>query len=182
MSSKTLSRRVLHEGRIGSFGIEEVELPDGRRTTLDVLKHPGAAAAVVFTSATRIVLLKQYRHAAGVWLWEIPAGKLDPGESPSECIEREIEEETGYRARSIEKIGVMVPAPAYTDERIHLYSATNVEKGTLAHGTDEVIEIHEFELDEALAMIVRGDIIDAKTIAGLHLVAARRGTVLSARL
>jgi 8-oxo-dGTP pyrophosphatase MutT (NUDIX family) len=177
----TLSRRVLHEGRIGSFGIEEVELPSGRRTTLDVLKHPGAAAAVVFTGPTRIVLLKQYRHAAGLWLWEIPAGKLDPGESPSECIEREIEEETGLRARSIEKLGVMVPAPAYTDERIWLYSASNVEKGTMAHGSDEEIEVHEFEFDEALAMIVRGDIIDAKTIAGLHLVAARRGTILTTR-
>jgi ADP-ribose pyrophosphatase len=177
----TLSRRVLHVGRVGSFGIEEVELPSGRRTTLDVLKHPGAAAAVVFTSPTRIVLLKQYRHAAGLWLWEIPAGKLDPGETPAQCIEREIEEETGLRPGSIESLGVMLPTPAYTDERIWLYTASNVQPGTMAHGSDEEIEVHEFELDEALAMIVRGDIIDAKTIAGLHLVAARHGMVLSAR-
>jgi ADP-ribose pyrophosphatase len=170
----TLSRKVLHSGRIGSFGIEEVELPSGRRCTLDVLKHPGAAAAVLFTSPARIVLLRQYRHAAGVWLWEIPAGKLDPGEVPAECIAREIEEETGYRARSIDSLGVMVPAPAYTDERIWLYEARDVEPGTLAHGADEEIEVHEFDFDEALAMIVRGDIIDAKTIAGLHLSAARR--------
>lgn len=178
---RTLSRRVLHEGRVGSFGIEEVELPSGRRTTLDILQHPGAAAAVVFTSATRIVLLKQYRHATGLWLWEIPAGKLDPGETPAECIEREIEEETGYRARSIESLGVIVVAPAYSDERLWLYCATSTEKGTMAHGSDEEIEVHEFELDEALAMIVRGDIIDAKTIAGLYHVAARRGAVLTSR-
>jgi len=170
----TLSRKVLHSGRIGSFGIEEVELPSGRRCTLDVLKHPGAAAAVLFTSATRIVLLRQYRHAAGLWLWEIPAGKLDPGEGPAECIAREIEEETGYRASSIESLGVMVPAPAYTDERIWLYEARDVEVGTMAHGADEEIEVHEFDFDEALAMIVRGEIIDAKTIAGMHLAAARR--------
>lgn len=170
----TLSRKVLHSGRIGSFGIEEVELPSGRRCTLDVLKHPGAAAAVLFTSTTRVVLLRQYRHAVGLWLWEIPAGKLDPGEGPAECIAREIEEETGYRARSIDKLGVMVPAPAYTDERIWLYEARDVELGTMAHGADEEIEVHEFEFDEALAMIVRGDIIDAKTIAGLHLADARR--------
>jgi 8-oxo-dGTP pyrophosphatase MutT (NUDIX family) len=177
----TLSRRVIHEGRIGSFGIEEVELPSGKRATFEVLKHPGAAAAVVFTAPARIVLLKQYRHATGLWLWEIPAGKLDPGESPAECIEREIEEETGYRARSIESLGVIVPAPAYTDERIWIYSATNMEKGTMALGADEELEVHEVEFDEALAMVARGDIIDSKTIVGLHLAAARRGTILTNR-
>jgi 8-oxo-dGTP pyrophosphatase MutT (NUDIX family) len=177
----TLSRRVLHTGRIGSFGIEEVELPSGRRCTLDVLKHPGAAAAVLFTGETRVVLLRQWRHAAGLWLWEIPAGKLDPGEGPDECIAREIEEETGWRARTIEKLGVMVPAPAYTDERIWLYEARDVEAGTGNLDDDEEIEVHEFEFDEALAMIARGEILDAKTIAGLHLVSARRGAPASAR-
>jgi ADP-ribose pyrophosphatase len=171
----TLSRKVLHDGPIGSFGIEEVELPSGRRCTHAVLKHPGAAAAVVFSNATRIVLLRQYRHAAGLWLWEIPAGKLDPGEGPDECIAREIEEETGLRARSIASLGVMLPTPAYTDERIWLYEASDVEAGTMAHGADEEIEVHDFDFDEALAMIARGDIIDAKTIAGLHLAAVRRG-------
>lgn len=173
-SSKTLSRKVLRTSPVGSYGVEEVELPSGRRCTLEVLKHPGAAAAVVFTGATRIVLLRQFRHAAGLWLWEIPAGKLDPGEGPAECIAREIEEETGLRALSIESLGVMVPTPAYTDERIWLYLATGTTAGTMAHGDDEEIEVHEFEFDEALAMIARGDIIDAKTIAGLHLAAARR--------
>jgi ADP-ribose pyrophosphatase len=171
----TLSRRVLHTGRVGSYGIEEVELPSGRRCTLDVLLHPGAAAAVVFTTAARIVMLRQYRHAVGLWLWEIPAGKLDPGEEPAECIAREIEEETGLRARSITSLGVMLPTPAYTNERIWLYEACDVEAGTMAHGADEEIEVHEVEFGEALAMIVRGEIIDAKTIAALHLAAARRG-------
>lgn len=170
----TLSRKELHRGRVGSFGIEEVELPSGRRCTFDVLLHPGAAAAVVFTSGTRIVMLRQYRHAVGLWLWEIPAGKLDPGEKPDECIAREIEEETGFRARRLEPLGVMVPAPAYTDERIWLYEATDVEAGTMAHGADEEIEVHQMEFDDALAMIERGEIIDAKTIAGLHLAFVRR--------
>lgn len=170
----TLSRKVLHTGRVGSFGVEEVELPSGRRCTFDVLKHPGAAAAVVFVSDDRIVMLRQYRHAVGLWLWEIPAGKLDPGEEPAECIAREIEEETGLRARSVEPLGVMVPAPAYTDERIWLFVATGTEGGTLALGDDEEIEVHEMDFAEALAMIERGEIIDAKTIAGLHLVEARR--------
>ncbi|MFN2375265.1 MAG: NUDIX hydrolase [Candidatus Binatia bacterium] len=170
----TLSRRVLHTGRIGSFGIEEVELPSGRRTTLDVLKHPGAAAAVVFIGPDRIVLLRQYRHAAGLWLWEIPAGKLDPGETPAECIGREIEEETGLRAATIRQIGVMLPTPAYTDERIWLFEARDVVAGTMAHGSDEEIEVHHFDFDEAVAMITCGEIIDAKTIAGLHLSAACR--------
>lgn len=174
--TKTISRTELRSGPIGRYGLEEAELPNGHRMLLDVLRHPGAAAAVVFASPSRLLLLRQYRHAGGGWLWEIPAGKLDPGEGPAECIAREIEEETGYRARSIESLGVMVPAPAYTDERIWLYEARGCEAGTMAHGADEEIEVHEFEFDEALAMIVRGDIIDAKTIAGLHLAAARRRT------
>lgn len=170
----TLSRRELRRSPIGSYGVEEVELPSGRRCTLDVLRHPGAAAAVVFTSPSRIVLLRQWRHAAGLWLWEIPAGKLDPGEGPAECIGREIEEETGLRAATIVGLGVMVPAPAYTDERIWLYEATGTSPGTMAHGLDEEIEVHEIAFDEALAMIARGEIVDAKTIAGLHLAAERR--------
>jgi 8-oxo-dGTP pyrophosphatase MutT (NUDIX family) len=173
-TSKVLSRRVLNDGRVGSYGIDEVELPSGRRTTLEVLHHPGAAAAVVFRSRTTLVLLRQYRHAVGLWLWEIPAGKIDPGENASECIGREIEEETGLIAARIEELGVMVPAPAYTNERIWLFEASDVREGTLAHGADEEIEIHDVELDEALAMIRRGEIIDAKTIAGLHLAAGRR--------
>ena len=170
----TISRRVIHTGRIGSFGTDEVVTPGGRRCTLDILEHPGAAAAVMFTGASRVLLIRQWRHAVGLWLWEIPAGKLDPGEGPDQCIVREIEEETGWRARTVEKLGVMVPAPAYTDERIWIYEARDLEPGTGNLDDDEEIEVHEFELDEALAMIVRGDIIDAKTIAGLHLAAARR--------
>lgn len=171
---RTLSRRELRRSSIGSFGIEEVELPSGRRTTLDVLRHPGAAAAVVFTGETRIVLLRQYRHAAGLWIWEIPAGKLDPGEGPQECIVREIEEETGWRPGRLEKLGVMLPTPAYTDERIWLFEARDNTPGEMNLGEDEEIEVHDVEFDEALAMIERGDIIDAKTIAALHLSAARR--------
>jgi len=175
----TLSRKVLRTGPVGSYGVEEVELPSGRRTTLDVLKHPGAAAAVVFRSPATIVLLKQYRHPVGEWLWEIPAGKLDPGENPAECIAREIEEETGLKAATIEAIGVMVTTPAYTDERIWLYEASNLTAGKLAHGHGEEIEIYDVAFDEALAMIGRGEIIDAKTIAALHLVSARRAALPS---
>lgn len=170
----TLSRKVLRTSSIGSYGVEEVELPSGRRATHDVLLHPGAAAAVVFLDESRIVLLRQWRHAAGLWLWEIPAGKLDPGEGPDACIAREIEEETGHRARAIESLGVMVPAPAYTNERIWLYLARDCEPGLLAHGHDEEIEVHEVTFNEALAMVARGDIVDAKTIVALHLVASRR--------
>lgn len=165
----TLSRRVFHVGKIGSFGVEEVELPSGRRCTLDVLEHPGAAAAVVFVDAERIVLLRQYRHAARGWLWEVPAGKLDEGETPLACVQREIEEETGLRPRRVDLLGQILPAPGYTDERIHLYLAADVEPGTMAHGADEEIEVHEVGFEEALAMIDRGDIIDAKSIAALHL-------------
>jgi len=168
-----VSRKVIHCGGVGEFGIDQVVLPSGRTATLDVLRHPGAAAAVVFRDASRIVMLRQYRHAAGVWLWEIPAGKLDEGEAPRACIEREIEEETGLRAGTLVELGQIVVAPGYSDERLWLYEARDLQAGTMQHGAGEEIEVHEIELEEALSMIDRGDIIDAKTICALHLVARR---------
>jgi len=172
--TKTISRTELRSGPIGHYGLEEVELPNGHRLVLDVLRHPGAAAAVVFVSPSRVLLLRQYRHAGGGWLWEIPAGKLDDGEEPLDCIAREIEEETGYCAAHIEWLGEILPAAAYTDERIRLYLAADLSAGTVQHGPGENIEVHEVEFDEALAMIDRGDIVDAKTIAALYHCAVRR--------
>ncbi|MBI5504460.1 MAG: NUDIX hydrolase, partial [Deltaproteobacteria bacterium] len=135
--TKTISRTELRSGPIGRYGLEEAELPNGHRMLLDVLRHPGAAAAVVFASPSRLLLLRQYRHAGGGWLWEIPAGKLDPGEQPLACIEREIEEETGYRAARVEYLGEILTAAAYTDERIRLYLAADLIPGTMAHGRGE---------------------------------------------
>ena len=164
-----LSRRVLHEGRIGSFGIDRVELPSGRHTTLEVLRHPGAAAAVVFIGPDTIVLLRQYRHAAGGWLWEIPAGRLDPGERdrPERCAHRELKEETGCTAATMRPLLSIVTTPGFSDEVIHLFQATGLTRGAHAREPDEFMELHELPMSEIRKMIQDNEITDAKTLAGL---------------
>ncbi len=139
-----------------------------------MLRHPGAAAVVPFLDDDRILLLRQYRYAAGGTIWEIPAGKLDPGEDPESCAARELEEETGYRAGRIEKTGVILSSPGFTDERIHLFCAYDLKGGRLQHEKGEQIEIHEIRFSEALAMIERGDLTDAKSIVALYHVVRQR--------
>jgi ADP-ribose pyrophosphatase len=169
-----MTRRIIHRGKVLLHAIEEVELPNGTRAELEIIHHPGAAAVVPFLSEDRILLLRQYRHAAGGYIWEIPAGKLDPGEEPRACAERELAEETGYRAGRIEPTGVLLTTPGFTDERIYLYSAFDLEPGATAHEASEVIELHEVPFAEALAMVDRGEIVDAKTLAALFHASRRR--------
>jgi ADP-ribose pyrophosphatase len=162
-----MSARVLHRSRVGTWVSEEVALPNGRRITLETLQHPGAAAVLPFVGPGRVILLRQFRHASGGYLWEVPAGKLEPGEAPEHCAARELEEETGWRARRLVRTGAIFTAPGFTDERIHLFEAHDLERGRLAHEHAEVIEVHEFELARALAMVDSGEIVDAKTLAAL---------------
>jgi ADP-ribose pyrophosphatase len=166
---------VLFRGRVGTWVAEDVHLPNGNRATLETLRHPGAAAIVPFRDRERILLLRQYRHAVGGYLWEVPAGKLDPGEPPGACAARELEEETGFRAGRIEATGAIVTAPGFTDERIWLFAAYDLVPGRVAHERAEVIEVHEVTLAEALAMVDRGEICDAKTVVSLLLAARRAG-------
>ncbi len=172
--ARELGRRILHTGPVGSFGLYDLELPTGARCTLELLRHPGAAAVVPFLDARRIVMLRQYRFAADGYIWEVPAGKLDAGETPEACAARELREETGYRAGRIERTGSILTTPGFTDERIHLFCARDLEPGAMAHQDSEVIEIREVAFAEALAMIDRGEIVDAKSIAALF--HARRST------
>jgi ADP-ribose pyrophosphatase len=163
-----VTRNVLYEGQIGAFALVDVELPNGSRTTLQIVEHPGAAAVVPFLSSDRILLLQQYRYAAGGTIWEIPAGKLDAGEAPETCAARELEEETGYRAGRLTRAGEILTTPGFSDERIHLFCAYDLVPGRLQHGRHELIQIHEVLLTEALEMVNRGEIIDAKSIVALY--------------
>jgi ADP-ribose pyrophosphatase len=170
-----MSERVLFRGRVGTWVAEDVRLPNGNEVTLETLRHPGAAAIVPFRSRDRVLLLRQYRHAVGGYLWEVPAGKLDPGERAEACAARELEEETGFRAGRIEATGSIVTAPGFTDERIWLFTAHDLVPGRVAHERAEVIEVHELPLAEALAMIDRGEICDAKSTVALLQAARRAG-------
>lgn len=148
-------------------------LPNGRAVTLEVLRHPGASAVLPLHDDRTVTLLRQHRHAAGGELWEVPAGKLEPGEPPEACARRELAEEAGL-VGELRAIGFIHPAPAYTDERIHLFVATRLAPAPLAHEDDEVIVPVRLPLAEALRMADSGVITDAKTLVALYR-AARLG-------
>jgi ADP-ribose pyrophosphatase len=137
-----------------------------------MVRHPGAAAVVPFVSTEEVLLLRQYRHAAGGTIWEVPAGKLD-GEDPEVCAARELEEEAGQRAGRLEKLAAIWTTPGFTDERIHLFAAFDLEPVPQRLDEDEVIEVVRLPLADALGLIWSGELCDAKSaLALLH--AARR--------
>jgi ADP-ribose pyrophosphatase len=167
-----VSVRVVHRGRSIVVQLERVLLPNGNRVELDVVRHPGATAVVPFESDDVVLLIRQYRHAVGGTIWEVPAGKLD-GEAPEACAARELEEEVGRRAGRIERLGSILTTPGFTDEVIHLFAAFELTPTPRRLEHDEVIEVVPTPFERALAMIWSGVLRDAKSaLALLH--AARR--------
>ena len=163
-----MSERVAYRGRSLTVVSEDVELPNGHRVTLDIVKHPGASAVVPFTSERDVLLIHQFRHAAGGTIWEVPAGKLD-GESPERCAARELEEEVGRRAGRLVALASILTTPGFTDEVIHLFAAFDLAPVPQRLEHDEVIEVVPTSLEQALAMIWSGELRDAKSsLALLH--------------
>jgi ADP-ribose pyrophosphatase len=170
-----VSSREIHKGRVVHLFEDTVRLPNGHVATLDMIRHPGAAAVVPFVSLDppTILLVRQFRHAAGGFLLEAPAGKLDPGEAPEACAARETEEESGYRAGRLEKLGAILTTPGFTDEVIHLYAGFDLVPVPSRLEVDEVLTVERVPFADAIAMVERGEIQDAKTMSAL-LLAARR--------
>jgi len=162
-------RRKLFEGRVFSLWKETLRLPNHTEVEVDVVRHPGAAAVVPFLDRRTVLLIRQYRHAVGDVIWEVPAGTLNPGEEPLACALRELEEETGYRAAQCHFLGRIYPLPAYSDECIHLFLARDLAPGKASLEEDELLDLHRIPWDQALGMIREGTIRDAKTISALHL-------------
>jgi len=146
---------------------DRVTLPNGREVVLDIVRHPGASAIVPFLSDDEVLLIRQHRHAAGGVIWEVPAGKLDPGDTPESCALRELEEEAGRRAGRLEKLGQIFTTPGFTDEVIHLFAAFELEQIPTRHQPDEVIELVPTPLDAALALVWGGELTDAKSALAL---------------
>lgn len=169
MQAKVNKTSMLHEGRTFRLVQENVTLANGASTDLDIIRHPGAAAIVAMFPDNRLLMLEQYRHAVGRYIWEIPAGTLDAEESGISCAKRELTEETGYRAGSWTELGSITPLPGYSDERIHLFLARDLSPAAQNLDFDEVLAVHEIPFGEALKMMHDGSIQDAKTICALCL-------------
>jgi ADP-ribose pyrophosphatase len=161
-------RPVLKMGVV-DVGVESATLPNDVTIDLAIIRHPGASAIVALDDDRTIVMLTQYRHAIGGWLREVPAGCRNSGESPLECAQRELSEEAGLSARQWDRLGAIVTIPSFCDERIELFLARQLEAFAGLLDFDEVIKVQRVDFEQALAMIAAGEIIDAKTIAALHL-------------
>lgn len=176
-SDDRVSGERVYSGRILDVDLDRVRFPDGSIGELEMIRHPGAAAVVALDPPGSsgepgqpiVVLLRQYRYAAGGFVWEVPAGKLDDREPPERCALRELEEETGLRAGRLERLTTIYTTPGFTDEVIHLFLARDLTRGRAGHEACEFIERHDIALARAVDMVVGGEITDAKTICALLL-------------
>ncbi len=174
-----VSTRRVYTGRILNLDVDTVRFPDGSEGELEMIRHPGAAAVVPLASDPAgpdpvILMIRQYRYAAGGPLWEIPAGRLDQGEAPEACAHRELREEAGVTAGRMERLTTIWTTPGFTDEAIHLFLAQDLEAATAACEPDEFIEVVPRPLSEVLAGIRDGELRDGKTVAGILYVSGFR--------
>lgn len=169
MSAKINKRVPLYKGKVFQLVSENITLENGVTTDMEFVLHPGAAAIVPMLNEKKVLLINQYRHALRKFIWEIPAGTLDPKESAVTCAQRELIEETGYSAKKWQKLGEITPVPGYSNERICIFLATEMKPATQNLDEDEILNVREVKFDEALNMIHRGEIQDGKTISGLFL-------------
>ena len=166
--------RPIYKGTVVTLNIDTVRLPNGHTIDLEVIRHPGASAVVPLKPDGTVVMIRQFRHAANGFIYEIPAGKLHPKEDPLDCAARELEEEIGNKAGRFQLLSSIFTAPGFADEVIHVYLATELTVGTQNLDQDEVLEVVEMPLREAIAKIEDGTIRDAKTIVGLQAVYIRQ--------
>ena len=168
-----LNRTSHFHGRVVHVTVDDVLLPNGHRTQLDVVHHPGGAAAVAIDSEQRVCLLRQYRYVADGWLWELPAGKLEVNEAPLRTAQRELIEEAGRSASEWQALGSYLSSPGVFTEVIHLFLATGLAPAASAHEPSEVIEVHWVALNEARRWALDGTIRDGKTALGVLRAAGR---------
>jgi ADP-ribose pyrophosphatase len=166
---KTIKEERKYTGNIINVNRATVILPNGKQATRDIVRHPGAAVVVPLTGNDELLLVKQYRKPCDMISLELPAGKLDNGESPEVCAKRELFEETGYIAGNIKKAMVIHSTPGFSDEVLHMFVATNLTEGSAHPDEDEFISCGKYSVSECLRMVQNGEITDAKTIIGIFL-------------
>lgn len=164
---KTMKSEKVYEGRIINVRVDTVELPGKKYCKREIVEHPGAVGVIAITADNEMILVKQFRKPVEGELLEIPAGKLEPLEEPEICAMRELEEETGYTANSMEKLFEFYTTPGFSNEIMHIYMAGNLIEGKINPDEDEYIEIVKVSIDDALEKIRNGEIKDAKTIIAI---------------
>jgi len=165
-----LASRRVYTGRVVSLDVDTVRFPDGSTGEMEMIHHPGAAAVLPVLSMPadgdpQVLLIHQYRYAADGPVWEVPAGRLDPGEDPADCARRELLEEAGVTAGRVERLTTIYTTPGFTDETIHLFAAFDLEAGAHQREPDEFIDVVALPLSRVLGMIRDGEIVDGKTLA-----------------
>lgn len=166
LEEKTIRSEKIFSGNVIRLFLEDVELPNGKTSKREIVKHPGAVAILAITDENKIVMVEQYRKALERTIIEIPAGKLEKGEEPAACARRELEEETGYGCGSLEWLTSFYTSPGFSDEIVHIYMAKGLEKieNSASLDEDEFVNIEEMTLEEALQSIKEQKIYDAKTV------------------
>ena len=165
--ARLLERRRIFEGRLVTLEVDRIVEPSGMEVEREVMRHPGAAVILPVTHDGNVVLVRQYRYAAGEFLLEVPAGTIDPGEAPEETARRELVEETGYYPNRLEKLAEFFPSPGVLQELMYLYVATELERREGSLDEDESLEPVEIPVEKALSLEIGKDVRDAKTIIAL---------------
>ncbi len=163
---KTVSTKRIYDGIVVNLRVDTVELPDGKTALRDIVEHPGGVGIVAITDDNKILMVKQYRKPIEKAIIELPAGKLDKNEDVEECGRRELEEETGYKAKEFTYLGYMYPSPGFDDEVTHLYLARGLYKGEVHLDEDEYLDVYKYDISEVKEMIMNNEINDAKTVIG----------------
>jgi 8-oxo-dGTP pyrophosphatase MutT (NUDIX family) len=169
-----IDRKEIYSGRVIQVSVDDVELPNGLRLPLEIVRHPGGAAVVALDDQDRICLLRQFRHAAGGYILELPAGKLEPEEPPEATARRELAEEAAVSASEWQSLGAYLSSPGCFTEVIHLYLATGLRAADSAPEADEVFQVEWWPFEKAREKALNGELTDAKTIIGILRAGSRK--------
>jgi ADP-ribose pyrophosphatase len=167
-----LDHQRIFDGRVFDVDRDRVRVPNGREVTVDVVRHPPSVVLIPVPEPGHVVLIRQYRYAVNRWLWELPAGSIDPGETPEEAARRECHEEIGQMPDTVVRLAALLPTPGYCDEEMLFFRVSGLSvPGHAAHvDEDEDIEPRTYTIAEAREMVRRGEIVDMKTVVGLGLI------------
>ncbi len=166
-TEKTIKSEKIFSGKVINLKVDTVRLPNGKTSTREIVEHPGGVGIIPITENKEVILVKQYRKPLDRVCLEIPAGKLNVGEDPYACGVRELEEETGYKAKHVQSLGDFFPTPGFANEILYIYMATGLYEGEVKLDEDEFVETVKYPLDQLVDMVMQGEIRDAKTIIAI---------------